>query len=211
MTSLNVLAPAVDGAAFWAAVFGRVGPVEIEIGSGDGAFLLAVARHVPAHLFLGIERSPSKARRLEARLARADLDNVRTLQADATCVVTALIPSASVTTYHVYFPDPWPKRGHAGRRIFRAPFIGELARTLVPDGRLQVATDVEPYARLIDVSVLGCGRFAALETPPGRVGMETTFARKYRAGGRILYAAAYRRTADAASDQLSAASQIRSR
>lgn len=200
----------LDGAALWSAVFGRVRPVEIEIGSGDGAFLLTIARQVPTHDFLGIERSPSKARRLAARLASAGLDNVRTLQGDATCIVATLLPSASVTTYHVYFPDPWPKRGHAARRIFREAFILELARTLVPDGRLQVATDVESYARVIDAGMLASGRFTPVEADCGRVGTETTFARKYRAGGRILYAAAYRRSDDAVSDQPFAASKMSS-
>jgi tRNA (guanine-N7-)-methyltransferase len=102
--------PPPDVEELWSALFGRAAPVEIEIGSGDGVFLLAFAGHHPDRNFLGIERSPSKARRLEARLARSGLANLRALRADATCLLPALVPRASVAAYHVYFPDPWPKR-----------------------------------------------------------------------------------------------------
>ena len=52
------------GSAFWRTVFGRDAPVEIEIGSGDGAFLTTRAAAFPARSLLGLERSPAKARRL---------------------------------------------------------------------------------------------------------------------------------------------------
>ena len=191
-------------------MFGRLAPVEVEIGSGDGTFLLTVAQRVPGHDFFGIERSPSKARRLEARVAKSGSGNVRTLQGDATCIVAALVPAASVTAYHVYFPDPWPKRGHAIRRIFQAPFIAELGRTLAPGGRLLVATDVAPYAGVIDVGILRCGLFVAAADEIAGVGLETSFARKYHAAGRTLHAAVYRRTDDAPVDQPLAASKMRS-
>ncbi len=181
------------GAVFWRALFGNSAPVEVEIGSGDGVFLLAIADRVPAHNFLGIERSPGKARRLAARVQRRGVANVRTLQADAACIVTRLIPDASVAAYHVYFPDPWPKRGHARRRLFSAPLVAGLARTLAPGGRLFVATDVAGYAQVIEGAVLDDRRFAAAASAGVHPGLQTSFARKYRAAGRLLHPAVYLR------------------
>lgn len=198
-------------AEFWSTLFRRRAPVEIEIGSGDGAFLLAYAARHPERSFLGIERSPSKFRRLEARLARAGLPNVRVLRADATCVVPALVPAASVATYHVYFPDPWPKRGHAFRRIFSAPFITTLARTLAAGGRVFLTTDVHDYAADIRSSMLDHGAFTERADDAEHPGFQTSFGRKYRAAGRPLYATTFARIdAERRVAQPAAASKIRS-
>ncbi len=199
--------PVTDGATFWSSLFGGDAPVEIEIGSGDGAFLMAYARRYPDRHLLGMERSPSKARRLDARFAKLDLPNVRTLQADARCVVASILPEASVGAYHVYFPDPWPKRVHAGRRIFTPVFVAGLARTLVPGGRLFFATDVAAYARVACGHVLAVPEFREVVPEEHHPGLDTSFARKYRAGGRQLSTLTFERVAA----QVLAASKIRSR
>jgi len=178
-------APA-SGGAFWHAVFGNDAPVEIEVGSGDGTFLLDRARAASRRNLLGIEHAPRKAERLAARVARLDLGHVRVLHADATCVL-GLVPAATVHACHVYFPDPWPKRRHRRRRLFSPGFVHLLARTLVDGGELYVATDVADYIVTIESVILESRRFAAL--PPGEdhPGLETAFARKYRAEGRTLF------------------------
>jgi tRNA (guanine-N7-)-methyltransferase len=200
----------MDGAAFWGTLFGSAAPVEIEIGSSDGSFLLAHAARERSRSLFGIERSPSKAKRLAARVERSGLTNVRTLQADAVCVVTGIVPDASVSAYHVYFPDPWPKRHHAPRRIFTNRFVAGLARTLVGEGRLYVATDVDRYAERIRGIVLEDGSFVESPADEGHPGLQTSFARKYRAAGRALHVASFRRVRSMASAQPVAASKIRS-
>lgn len=208
---MSVGRSASDGIAFWREIFGRDAPVEIEIGSGDGVFLATWAARRPEVSFLGIERSPSKARRLAERFAARPLPNVRTLQVDARCLVASLIPAASVAGYHVYFPDPWPKRGHASRRIFTAAFVAGLARTLVPGGRLYFATDVVAYASVARGHVLASGQFEEVETTEAHAGLTTSFARKYRAGGRTLQAYTFERATGPEIDQrTAAASKIKS-
>jgi tRNA (guanine-N7-)-methyltransferase len=201
---------ALDGATFWRRVFANDAPVEIEIGSGDGVFLESWAARCPSRNFLGLERSPAKARRLSERFTRRSLPNVRTLQADARCLVSALVPEGSVAAYHVYFPDPWPKRGHAPRRIFTPDFVTTLARTLVPGGRLWFATDVAGYAGIARGHALRSGFFREERPRDEHPGLTTSFARKYRADGRALQSFMFERIAIADADQLLAASKIRS-
>lgn len=175
-------------------MFGNAAPVEVEIGPGDGTFLLGAAAQHPHTNFLGIERSRAKARRLDARVAARGIERVRVVHADALCVVALLIPADSVAAYHVYFPDPWPKRRHAGRRLFTTALVARLAETLVPGGHLFLATDVYGYMRLIHTRVTAANQFSPLAPRASHPGCGTGFARKYRAQGRTIYTAAYARS-----------------
>ncbi len=215
MSAAATVAPS-DGNTFWRTLFGDDVPVEIEIGSGDGTFLLGRAVAAPRRNLLGIERSPRKAKRLAARLVRLGVGHVRTLQADASYVL-ALVPMASVRAYHVYFPDPWPKRRHGRRRIFSAPFVHALAQSLVDGGELYVATDVAAYMARIRTSIVDSGAFAERSAGDDHPGLDTAFARKYRAEGRALLLARFARVPRRATrpggaqpDRDAAASKIRS-
>ena len=193
----------------WQEMFPGDGPVEIEIGSGDGSFLIASARRFPQRNFLGIERSPSKATRIEERLARLGAPNVRIVQADAACILGTMLPDGCVAAYHVYFPDPWPKRGHAPRRIFRPGLVDELARTLQITGRVFIATDVASYGGVAHALVRDHSAFVELSTDADHPGLTTAFARKYRAAGRPLYTFTFERRG-VPNDQVVAASKMRS-
>jgi tRNA (guanine-N7-)-methyltransferase len=180
---------AKSSTAFWREIFGDDAPVEVEIGSGNGEFLLAASRRSPSTNFLGLERSPGKSRRLAARIARLAPPRVRVLQADARCVL-ALIPDRSVTAFHVYFPDPWPKRRHTPRRLLTPRLFAALSHALVDGGRIHLATDVAEYFDLArrDAATAGLVERTDAAMDPR---LDTHFARKFRAQGRPLYAATF--------------------
>jgi tRNA (guanine-N7-)-methyltransferase len=184
--------PQVD----WSELFGNDRPVEIEIGSGKGAFLLAYAREHPETNLLAIENQRRWARWIGERLTRAPKANVRVLCADAALVVSRFVRSDSVRAYHLYFPDPWWKRRHHKRRLVESSFAAELWRTLEPGGVLHLATDVdERFEAMIDV--LSHAPFTiSRERDPTPLGRPlTNFERKYRRQGRRLYYATLRKRA----------------
>jgi len=140
---------AVD-ALDWHEVFGREGRVEVEIGIGKGRFLLACASARPEVLHFGIEWSNEYLRLVETRAERGNLDNVRFVRADASDLVRRAIPDGSVSTYYVFYPDPWPKKRHHKRRFLQLDNVNAMARTLVPSGGLHVATDHDDYWSVIE-------------------------------------------------------------
>jgi tRNA (guanine-N7-)-methyltransferase len=162
----------------WRAVFGNDGPVEFEIGPGRGDVLLAFAAAAPARNFFAVERGARAVEGIAARAAAAGLANVRVVAGDARCVIARCVPDASVSAYHLYFPDPWPKTRHRERRMMRGGLPRELARTLVPGGVVHVASDlpavVEDAARAL--GSVGFARVAAAPPPTRPV---TAFERKY--------------------------------
>ena len=93
----------------WGEVFGDPGPVEVEVGIGKGRFMLASAEAHPDVLHLGVEWANKYLRIAEARAHKRGLTNVRFARVDARELVERSVPTASVGTYYVFYPDPWPK------------------------------------------------------------------------------------------------------
>lgn len=128
------------------AVFGRLAPRILEVGSGMGETTAAIAQALPECDFLAVEVHGPGVGSLLRRIEEHGLGNVRIVQHDAVEVVEHMIPRDSLDAIHVFFPDPWPKKRHHKRRLLQAPFVHELALRLKSGGRLHVATDWEDYA-----------------------------------------------------------------
>ncbi len=135
----------LDGKIDFARIFGRSGPVHIEIGTGKATFLLNEAIAHPNVNFLGIERARKYYRCAVDRIGRWDLTNVRIIRTDATAFLADFVPDSSIDCFHIYFPDPWPKRRHHKRRFFCPDNLEQLLRCLKTGGDLRIATDHADY------------------------------------------------------------------
>src|SRR6185295_16004573 len=136
----------------WDAYFPDRRPVQVEVGSGKGAFLLRSAERDPGTNWVGLERRWSSLALGVERIARRGLTNALVIRCDATEVLRRFVPPGSVAAFHVYYPDPWWKARHRKRRVFNPSFVADLARGLEPGGQLRVATDVgEYFAEILDV------------------------------------------------------------
>jgi tRNA (guanine-N7-)-methyltransferase len=176
--------------------------VAIEVGPGKGAFLLAATLARPTTFWIGIEAAPAYAKLAAERLATAGRRNVVLLIDNAAQFLRDRTPAGSIESLHVYFPDPWPKRRHRGRRFFGESIADAVHRVLAPAGRLLCATDNAAYAGQI-ARVLGKSprlvRDSELEREllaagPGHAFSPTEFERKYSAEGRIIRRLAFRRS-----------------
>ncbi|QDU84275.1 tRNA (guanine-N(7)-)-methyltransferase [Planctomycetes bacterium Pla163] len=182
----------------WNELFERPAPVELEIGSGKGTFLVQEAAARPESNFFGIEYMKKYSYYGADRCRRAGLSNVRTFAGDAVGFVTDRIPDASVRIVHVYHPDPWPKARHHKRRIVRAETLAQFERILEPGGELRVVTDHPEYAEWI-AGVLATSSMPEIAyTRPASAGEDelvgTNFERKYKLrDGRPLFPFARRK------------------
>ena len=174
-----------------AAVFGNRRPVEVEIGTGKGGFLLARAAARPELNFLGIDWAAAYCRYAADRFRRAGLTNVRMLRADAAYFFRTCLADGSIWRLHVYFPDPWPKRKHRRRRLIQPSFLAEVRRVLQSGGEFLVVTDHRDYfEQILRVTSGTCG-FARIPFPRLIEGDDaltgTNFERKYSLEGRRFY------------------------
>lgn len=127
------------------ACFGRSAPLEVDLGCGEGSFLLDRATRHPERNFLGVERLLGRVRNVCTRARHRHLENVRVLRLETSYTVHYLLPRRSVSVFHVLFPDPWPKRRHHRRRLIHPPFLEAAASALLENGELRIKTDHEDY------------------------------------------------------------------
>jgi tRNA (guanine-N7-)-methyltransferase len=173
--------------------FGRSAPLVVEIGSGVGESLAALAAARPSYDVLGIEVWLPGVADTFHRLEEAGVDNVRLLSVDAVWSMEHLLRPDSVSELWTFFPDPWPKVRHHKRRIVDASFAALAASRLAPGGSWRLATDWADYADRM-VAVLGA--------QPGLIGgvterwterPVTRFERKGVEAGRSITDLVYRR------------------
>ena len=133
--------------------------VIMEIGTGMGEATALIAQQFPEIGFFAVELHRPGIGALLARIAEAELKNIRIINDDARVVLRYLVPDESIDAFHLYFPDPWPKHKHAKRRIVQPDFLELIARKLKPNGYIHVASDWEPYARWTEQKVAEVGLF----------------------------------------------------
>jgi tRNA (guanine-N7-)-methyltransferase len=148
------------------AVYGRRAALEVDLGCGDASFLAKVAADNPNTDFLGIERLLGRVRSACRRIERAGLTNARILRSEISYAIENMLPPNSVSAFHIMFPDPWPKRRHAPRRLINETFLASLHRTLQRDGTVRIATDEPEYFRQITSLVARMPHFSVLAEPP---------------------------------------------
>jgi tRNA (guanine-N7-)-methyltransferase len=132
------------------AIYGRNAPIEIDLGCGDGSFLVEIAAANPGTDFLGIERLPGRVRSAHRKITERGLMNARVLLVETSYAVRRMLPASSVAQFYLMFPDPWPKRRHWRRRVVTEDFFASIHRALVPRGVLRIATDQIDYFREIE-------------------------------------------------------------
>jgi tRNA (guanine-N7-)-methyltransferase len=170
--ALNILPrPAMDGEFVPADYFRKLErreicrddrPLEVDLGCGDGSFLLEMARHYPERDFLGVERLLGRARKVCRKLSRHRLGNARVLRLESRYVIEWLLPEAAVSRVHLLCPDPWPKARHHRRRLVQTEFLTAVRRVLVPGGEFLFMTDHEEYFRWTEEKIAVFGKFERL-------------------------------------------------
>jgi tRNA (guanine-N7-)-methyltransferase len=130
----------------WPSLFGRVAPVVLEVGFGMGETTANIAAGNPAIDYLGIEVHAPGVGSLLRQVDERALTNVRVISHDAVEVLRHMVPPASLSGVHIFFPDPWPKKRHHKRRLIQPEFASLVASRLATGGYLHVATDWEDYA-----------------------------------------------------------------
>lgn len=119
----------------------------IEIGCGSGQHAYDRAEEFPEEFIIAIERTRTKFSQFESLLKnKPPLSNLEAIHADALWWAAAnLNPQHMIDHIFILYPNPYPKSKNSNLRFVNMPFMGFILKYLKPDGRLSLATNIEPY------------------------------------------------------------------
>lgn len=168
----------------WDQEFGRQAALHIEIGFGNGDYLVRTASENPGENYVGIEVTWGSIWRSLRAANNENLENLRVLWEDARTALAWTFQEQTVDSVTALFPCPWPKRRHAKFRLFSPEFVSLCASRLKDDGHLTVVTDDPAYRdqMLETLTLANTGMAPSLEVIPASFG--TKYERKWQSGGR---------------------------
>src|SRR5580704_16784961 len=114
-------------------LFATAQPLEVELGCGDASFIAEYARRNPGINLIGVERLLGRIQKLHRKGSRLGLTNLRGVRIESSYFLQWLLPPASVSALHIYFPDPWPNKKHRRHRLINEGFPA-LAKTVLSAG-----------------------------------------------------------------------------
>jgi len=174
-------------------LFSQPAPLVLDLGCGDGGFLLAMAQRHPEQNFLGTERMHSRVEKVARKIGRAGLTNARVLELESHYAVRWLLPAECAAAVYVLHPDPWPKRHHHPRRLIQPDFMQAVLRVLAPGGELRVKTDDLPYFQWMEKVFAESPQFERIEWEEPADWPKTDFERDFIEKGMPIYRARLRK------------------
>ncbi|MCS7192461.1 MAG: tRNA (guanosine(46)-N7)-methyltransferase TrmB [Armatimonadetes bacterium] len=181
----------------WEHIFGRSEPLLIEIGIGNGEFIVWLAEQNPSANCIGFEINRDYLFKARNRVKSAGLTNVRLVPMEGSKALSRLFAPETLTALYLNFPDPWHKERHKERRLVNEAFVWLLASRLVKSGQFLMVTDYEPYACEVITAFESCPAYQPLWEKPLQTELtgyyQTKYARKWSALGRPFFYIGFRK------------------
>ncbi|MFO0807269.1 MAG: methyltransferase domain-containing protein [Gemmataceae bacterium] len=161
----------------WAELFGRSAPVVLDLGCGNGRYLIWSAVHRPEYDHLGVDTLPVVIRYARRRGNQRGLTNLKFAVGGGRELLSEHVAPASVTEVHCYHPQPYYDPSQVHRRLITPEFLALVHRALVPGGLFVVQSDNPGYWRYIRAVVpvffeFAEGRGSWPDNPRGRTRRE---------------------------------------
>jgi len=133
------------GCLDFAALFGRVAPVMLDLGCGNGRSTIHHSLIYPDHDCLGVDTLPVVVRYARKRGNQRGITNVKFAVIGGHELLAKHIAPGSVSEIYVYHPQPYYDRTQVHRRLITPEFMWLVHRSLAPGGMLVIQTDNPGY------------------------------------------------------------------
>ncbi|MBS0949130.1 tRNA (guanosine(46)-N7)-methyltransferase TrmB [Weissella minor] len=156
---------ATDLKGDWHSVFPVDQPIQIEIGTGKGQFIIGMAQKYPEINFIGMEIQEA-AVAVAGRKADEfpeELPNLKFIYGDGAGVDT-YFEKGEVSKIFLNFSDPWPKTRHESHRLTYKSFLEGYKAILPEGGELEFKTD---NRGLFEYSLYSFNQFGITFVPDG--------------------------------------------
>jgi tRNA (guanine-N7-)-methyltransferase len=171
------------------------GFIAVEIGFGNGEFLVHTAKAHPEGFIFGVEVSLQCVMKAVKRIQRSECTNARVLQGDARFILGECFFPESLNAVYMNFPCPWPKTRHAKRRVTFSGFTDALAGALVVGGFFEIVTDDMEYADEVSEVIPSHHALELFErSPVPEREISTKYERKWREQGKSIHLLRFEKT-----------------
>lgn len=201
---MNASSPVLDITEYYlplslSQVFGNRAEAALEIGFGDGDFLIETAGRKADWNFVGIEIKGKRFRKAVSRAEKKKIKNIKFLVMDARIAIEEVFSPNTFSEVYINFPDPWPKERHKKHRIINTDFLQKLSRIMKAEGVLEIASDHKEYISYI-LDVLDKTATFKCVFPPTRYVIsptdrpQTKYETEFREKGKEIYYLRFVRT-----------------
>ncbi|MDP2599460.1 MAG: tRNA (guanosine(46)-N7)-methyltransferase TrmB [Deltaproteobacteria bacterium] len=157
----------------------------LEIGPGNGDFLLTLAAQNPLKKIAAIEVREKRFQKIVKRLEKSGVQNVTLIWGNAKVILPHYFKNTRLEKIYILFPDPWPKRRHQFHRLLDEEFLPALAGFLKSGGKLILATDSKEYSDWIQKTARKITFLS--EAPFERDFCETFFEKVWKKEGKSIH------------------------
>ena len=173
-------------------VYGNMNDFVLEIGFGDGDFLIDMAERHPKKNYLGLEIKTKRFKIAVKRSRNYENENLKFLHMNANIAVEEIFIENTFSQVYINFPDPWPKDKHHKHRIINPDFLGNLSKIMKEDGILEIASDHKDYIEHAFDVFKDITFFTSMYPQPGYVNdipnrPYTKYEREFREEGREIF------------------------
>ncbi len=160
----------------------------IEIGCGNGTFLLEQSKAHPRDLIFGFDVSSLSVLKSAKLLANNQVDNAFVLKFDARFLGN-IFDFNSIDVVYMNYPIPWirkPKRRN--HRVVTNRFVRELSGVLKPNGKFRMISDSKWYIDYVAGKFLSTQYFKLYKYNESKEPfINTKYEKKWISEGRTLY------------------------
>lgn len=118
----------------------------VEIGSGNGDYLIGIAEKLPDKIFIGVEIKYKRLIKTLKKIRKKGLKNIILFHCSGEIFINFILKDNSISAMIFNFPDPWFKKRHYKRKIFNENFFNELIPKMKNKSKIFIATDYKDYA-----------------------------------------------------------------
>ena len=128
----------------------------VEVGCGKGKFTAETAQANPDVLLIAVERCREAMVVAMEKARNMGLKNVYYIDMDV-AKIEEIFERGEIDRLFINFPDPWPRKKNAKRRLTHRGFLDKYCRTVREGGEIHFKTDNAPLFQFSVEEFAACG------------------------------------------------------
>ncbi|MCG8572369.1 MAG: tRNA (guanosine(46)-N7)-methyltransferase TrmB [Spirochaetes bacterium] len=177
----------------WQTIFPDTLPIIVEIGCGNGHFLVEKAQNQPENNYIGIDIKAKRIIRCREKQTKKQVQNIKWICGEAFHGLQSYFKDQSIRQIYMTFPDPWPKKKHHKKRLFQKDFVDLVFQKLESEGTFVFISDFFEYYQVAYELIQNDERFSFYENNEKEQMSTSVFGQKWLLDNRDIHCFAFKK------------------